>query len=195
MPRDIRGTKQEAEFFEVIGNPVYPTAKALSYLFAYHKDTGIRFHTDDIIFIGPDKSPFVKPNSATTIGLYIVNKYLFEDLGIFGYINKPMTSKRWGKVEAKIADARLANDISIEQVHNYINRSQALLGGPLAHIVSPSLSSAILNLPPSAAKLRTKLLDENKEGIKANDPQVSSKIEREVVTEALKDIHATMILV
>lgn len=189
MPRDIQGTKLEAEFFELIGNPVNPTAEVISKLFAYHKEGGMKYHTDDIITIGPDKSPFVKANSTTTIGIYIINKYLFEDLGIFGYVNKVMTSKRWGEVEKLIADARIANDISIQQVHNYIDRSQALLGGPLAHIISPSLSSSILNLPPSAQKLRKDLLEENKEGIAANDPQVSSKIEHAVVDEALRVIH------
>lgn len=191
MPRDIRGTKLEAELFEALGNPIQLSAKLFSKLFAYHKQTGIKYHTDDVIEIGPDKSPFVKDKSVTTIGIYICNKFLFEDLQVFGYINQVMTSKKWGAIEQKIADARIAGDISIEQIHNYIDNSQYLLGGPLAHIINPSLSSAVLNLPEPARKLRKQLLAENREGLSANDPLVSSKIEKEVVSKALESIHAS----
>src|SRR5699024_4570534 len=113
-----------------------------------------------------------------------------EDLKVFGYINKTFNKKIIGKLEDGIATALLEDDITIEQVYQYIDRTQFLFGGTVAHIINPSLSSAILNLPPSAKKLREKLIEENKEAIDAGDPIISHDVEVKVCDDALKSIRA-----
>lgn len=190
MPRDIRGTKQETELFQLLGDVSNPTAHLFADIFAIHKDAPPKYRVDDIITIGPEQSKFVKPNSETTVGIFIINKFLIEPFGVFGYVNKTFTNKVWGDFEDKIAEALLAKDITQAQVCEYIDRSQYLLGGPLAHIINPSLSSAVLNLPPQAKKLKDTLIKENQEKLDQNDPQVSSMIEKAVVTEALKEMEA-----
>lgn len=186
MPRDIRNTKKQAELFEILGDMSNPTARQFSDLFARHKDTPPKYNTDDIIEIGPEQYTGVKPNSVTTVGIYIVNKFLLEHLTIFGYQNVVFDKKNWEKIETMVAEALMAGDVTTAQVAEYINRCQYLLGGPLAHIINPSISSAVINLPPSASALKKKMLAENKEGIEAGDPQVSADIEEKVTAEALR---------
>lgn len=188
MPRDIRNTKLQSEFFdlfldtETINNP---SAELFSNLFARHKDGLPKFYVDDIISIGSPQSPFVKENTSTTIGIFIVNKFILEPLKVFGYVNHPFDDKTIGRMEDGVADALMQKEISVDQAAEYINRCQYLFGGPLAHLINPSINPDIMTLPPAAAALKKKLLEENKEGIEKNDPQVSSKIEKEVTKVAM----------
>ena len=186
MPRDLRGTPKEKELFEALGDLHNPTAQLFSDLFARHKDAPEKYRTDDLINIGPAQSKFVKPNSTTTVGIYIVNKFLLEPVEVLGYVNKTFDDKNWGKVEDTIAAALLAGDITQETASRFIDRTQFLLGGPLAHIINPSITKAITELPPSAAALKKKLLKDHEAELRANNPTVAAKIEKEVTAEAMR---------
>ena len=59
MPRDIRNTKLQDELFATLGDMHNPTAIQFADLFAKHKDQPEKFHTDDIIEIGPEPSTLV----------------------------------------------------------------------------------------------------------------------------------------
>ncbi|MCM1294991.1 MAG: hypothetical protein NC311_05570 [Muribaculaceae bacterium] len=130
----------------------------------------------------------MKRGTKTTLGLYIANKYLFEDLEIFGYINTAITGKLNGKIDEKMAKALQAGDITREQYGVYIDRAQWLYGGPLAFIINVSLSETVMSLPKAAKARRQELLEKNKVGIERNDPQVSAHIEKEVVSVALDEM-------
>lgn len=188
MPRDIRNTKLQDEFFEATKDFQNPNTTLFTDLFAAHKSRPAKYRTDDIIAIGPEQYKGVKPNSPTTIGIYMINKFIIEPLDV-GYFNVVFTNKVWGKLEQKLADALKDKIITQEQVCEFIDRSQYLFGGPLAHIIGPSLSPIIMTLPPNAAKLQKKLMEENKDKIDSNDPEIASKIAEQVVTEALKDMN------
>ncbi len=185
MPRDIRNTPLQTAYFEALGDLHNPTAQMFADLFASHKDSPPKYHVDDMIIIGPEQSPFVKENSTTTCGIYLFNKFILEPLKIFGYVNKPFGSKELGALEDGISDGLMQKDITPAQAAEYIDRLQFLLGGPLAHLINPSINPDIMTLPPQAAALKKKLLAENKAGIEANDPQTSSKIEKEVTKVAM----------
>lgn len=185
MPRDIRNTPAQTAYFEALGDLHNPTAQLFADLFAAHKDSPPKYHVDDMIIIGPEQSPFVKENSSTTCGIYLFNKFILEPLKIFGYVNKPFGSKELGALEDGISDGLMQKDLTTEQVAEFIDRLQFLLGGPLAHLINPSINPDIMTLPPQAAALKKKLLAENKAGIEANDPQTSSKIEKEVTKVAM----------
>lgn len=188
---------QRKDFFEIIGNPskdkpIVLNTNVFVKLFAYTKaNKGIRFSTDDVITITPNDYNGLAQDCQTRLGIYIINKFIFEDLQIFGYINKEFTDKLFGKIDSNLAKALSNGDITREQYSQYIDRVQWLFGGPIAHIINPSISSTLVNLPPKAKKLRDELMAKEKAGIEANDPEVSSKIEDAVVTEALKDMRAT----
>lgn len=185
MPRDIRNTPAQTAYFEALSDLHNPTAQLFAELFAAHKDSPPKYHVDDMIIIGPEQSPFVKENSSTTCGIYLFNKFILEPLKIFGYVNKPFGSKELGALEDGISDGLMQKDLTTEQVAEFIDRLQFLLGGPLAHLINPSINPDIMTLPPQAAALKKKLLAENKAGIEANDPQTSSKIEKEVTKVAM----------
>lgn len=184
--------KQKKEFMDIIGPDIKKIdAIKLSKLFAYHKNGGCMYSVTDMMTIGPEDSKFVKPNTLTTVGIFLVNKFLFEELEIFGYINKTITGKVNGKIESSLAKALADGKITWEQYARYIDSAQWILGGPLAMIVNTSLSKTVLTLPPEAARLRKKLLAENKDALATNDPAVSSKIEHAVVDQALKEMRVT----
>lgn len=185
MPRDIRNTPAQTAYFEALGDLHNPTAQLFADLFAAHKDSPPKYHVDDMIIIGPEQSPFVKENSSTTCGIYLFNKFILEPLKIFGYVNKPFGKKELDVLEDGISDGLMQKDLTTEQVAEFIDRLQFLLGGPLAHLINPSINPDIMTLPPQAAALKKKLLAENKAGIEANDPQTSSKIEKEVTKVAM----------
>lgn len=185
MPRDIRNTSAQTAYFEALGDLHNPTAQLFADLFAAHKDSPPKYHVDDMIIIGPEQSPFVKENSSTTCGIYLFNKFILEPLKIFGYVNKPFGKKELDALEDGISDGLMQKDLTTEQVAEFIDRLQFLLGGPLAHLINPSINPDIMTLPPQAAALKKKLLAENKAGIEANDPQTSSKIEKEVTKVAM----------
>ena len=185
MPRDIRNTPAQTAYFDALGDLHNPTAQLYADLFAAHKDSPPKYHVDDMIIIGPEQSPFVKENSSTTCGIYLFNKFILEPLKIFGYVNKPFGKKELDALEDGISDGLMQKDLTTEQVAEFIDRLQFLLGGPLAHLINPSINPDIMTLPPQAAALKKKLLAENKAGIEANDPQTSSKIEKEVTKVAM----------
>ena len=185
MPRDIRNTPAQTAYFEALGDLHNPTAQMFADLFAAHKDSPPKYHVDDMIIIGPEQSPFVKENSSTTCGIYLFNKFILEPLKIFGYVNKPFGKKELDALEDGISDGLMQKDLTTKQVAEFIDRLQFLLGGPLAHLINPSINPDIMTLPPQAAALKKKLLAENKAGIEANDPQTSSKIEKEVTKVAM----------
>ena len=185
MTRDIRNTPAQTAYFEALGDLHNPTAQLFAELFAAHKDSPPKYHVDDMIIIGPEQSPFVKENSSTTCGIYLFNKFILEPLKIFGYVNKPFGKKELDALEDGISDGLMQKDLTTEQVAEFIDRLQFLLGGPLAHLINPSINPDIMTLPPQAAALKKKLLAENKAGIEANDPQTSSKIEKEVTKVAM----------
>ena len=186
--RDLRGTKQETELLEYLGTVEDPTSDQFVYLFARFKDSNPRYYVDDLINIDSNHSKFVKDKSTTTIGLYIINKFLFEPLEIFGYINKTINKDAWENIESNIAKALVAYDISTEQVREFIDKSQYLLGGPLSQLINYSISNDILMLPPEAKKMRKALLKENKEALNNNDNTVSVAVERAVVKKAVEEL-------
>jgi len=192
MGRDLSKTKARDEFIAAVGDLENPGTPLFVELFARRKGKEPKYYTDDIIDIGPENYPGVKPGSITTCGRYIFNKFIVLPLGEeFGYINKEITAKTFGRLEELVAEALMARDITQQQVCEFIDRSQYLLGGPLAHIISPSISPAIMTLPPSAKRLKKQLMSDNAREIAANDPLISTKIERDVVSEAMKSMEAT----
>lgn len=183
--------KQTAEFYEILGDAKDLTSTKLVKLFGRSQKTGIKFNTDDILVIGPEQSKFVIPNTVTTTGIYIFNKFVLEDLEILGYVNKTLNGKTVKKIDKCLAAALMEDDIKNTDVFTYIDKTQWLFGGTLAHVINPSLSSTILTLPKKARKEREKLFKENKEALDNNDPQVGAAIGHDVTSIALEEMNKT----
>lgn len=182
--RSLTKDKQQ-ELFHIFGTPFDISSQKITKLFAKFRKTGTAYYPDDLIIIGPNDSPFVKERTVTTVGIYIANKFIFEDMKIFGYINKTLTGKVLGTINKHIASALLEEDITIDQVYDFIDRCQWLFGGTLAHVINTSLSSTILNLPQPSKKLRSELFEQHKEALKNGDPRISSDVETKICDDAL----------
>lgn len=181
--------KQQQEFFQILGDPPQFNTTTFVKLFAYTKEAnGIRFYPDDIITIGPEQSKFVKPGSKTTCGCYLINKFIIEQCEIFGYINTVFNAKTLDKINDAFSVALRDGSVSRDAYNEYVDRSEYLFGGPVAHLINPSISETLMTLPPNARSLRTKMMNERKEKLDNNDPEASAEIENAVVTEALKSM-------
>lgn len=181
---------QKKEFMETCGKDfrTIDTNKLVK-LFAYSKkNNGCRFSVGDLMVIGPEDSKFVKPGTITSLGIFLENKILFEDLEIFGYVNKVVTGKVNEKIESQLSKALTEGDITWDQYANYIDAAQWLLGGPMAFIINTSLSETVMTLPPEAAKLRKQMLKEKEAELKANIPAAAVEVERAVVDKALSEM-------
>lgn len=190
MAQRTLSAQKQKEFMEMLGEPFEITSPKITKMFAKFRKSGTAFYPDDLITIGPNDSPFVKEGTITTVGIFIANKFIFEDMKVFGYINKPLTGDLLNKIGKKIATALLEDDITIEQVYDYIDRTQWLFGGTIAHIINTSLSSTLLHLPPSAKKLRSELFAENADALANGDPRISSEVETAICDEALRAMRA-----
>ena len=187
----VLNDKQVAEFYAILDDPANLTSTKIVKLFGRSRKTGIKFNPDDIITIGPQQSKFVKEGTKTTIGIYIFNKFVLEPLEIFGYVNKTINGKTLKAISKNMSMALMEDDITNQQVFDYIDRTQWLFGGTLAHIINTSLSSTIITLPAKAKKEREKLFKDNKEAIEKNDPQIAATIGTEVTQTALDEMRKT----
>lgn len=192
MPYRVLTPQQQKEAFDIMGDVKNLDADRMCKMFGRFRTPNggstIKFFTDDTITIGPNESPYVKEGQETTLGIYIVNKFIVEDLVVFGYINKVFNKDVHSKLSKYISDAMMVGDVTPQQNADFIDRCQFLFGGPLSFLTGTSISETIITLPPPAKKLRKKLLEENKEGLDANDPQVSAHIEKQVVSLALEEM-------
>lgn len=187
MGRQLSETQQK-QFFEDLGDPHDLDVYHMTKLFARSRKTGIKYYMDDEIVIGPEHSKFVGPNSRTTVGIYICNKYLWEGIGIFGYINHMVDGGINGKIDNALSKAMMDGDINCQQYAEFIDRSQYLFGGPMGMIINTSVSETIFTLPEPAKKKREELFAKYKEQLDANNPQVAAHIEHEIVDVAMEEM-------
>lgn len=191
MARELYKSDLQQKAFDIIGDPAELSSQVIIDLFSYKKKSGQAFYIDDLIKIGPNDSKFVKDGTITTLGIYIVNKFLIEPVGIFGYINKTLTGKILKKIDKGMAEARKLGQIDNQVMFDYIDRSQWLFGGTASFIVNTSISSTIINVPPKATKRQQELYKEHAEGLSKGEPQIASKIEKEITRIALEEMRKT----
>ena len=134
---------------------------------------------------------FNKEKIVTNVGLFIYNKLLIEDKfsDIVGYVNQPITAKVHSGVEDKLAKALLTDKITVEDMANYLNKTQ-WLGYQFNSIFSGSFTMKSLKPLPSVIKMRDKLIKDNKKELDDGNVMTAVKIENEVkklAREEMKD--------
>lgn len=150
--------------------------------------------TDRIKITEKDYPLLVKPGETfdTTLGKLIFNKILVEGLGfekIFGYQNQTMFAKVYGKFDATVAEALKNDDITVNQMYNYVD-TRDWFGLQMHGVITTSFTEGVLVLPKEIKDLKKNLLEENKEAIASGDERVMSRIEKTLLDEtkkALKD--------
>jgi len=187
--RDLRGKDAEKIFFEIFEEDNYKlTRSKLIKLFSRTKKGPPRYDGSDIISIGPEQYKDIKPNSTTTIGIFIFNKLLIEHMDGFGYINKVADKKLIGKVYDGIAYLLLEGILKPLPVFTFIDRFEYLFGGPLSHIINPSIDLSIMSLPPSTRKLKDKLFTDNFDELEDGNIVLMAQLEKQITDHAYEQM-------
>ena len=90
----------------------------------------------------------------------------------------------------KTVTAAIKDDkMTIDQMYKFVD-TRDWLGLQLHSVITTSFTPSIVKVPPSVKKLKKELLIKYKDGLAKNDPQVSEKMEKELIAatkEAFKD--------
>lgn len=126
----------------------------------------------------------------TTVGLWIYNRWYIErDLfDIFGYINEPITKKRFKKNNQALSYAVLEDKITTRELKTYLEKTQKIM--PFEVILSPNMDEDLLSITKKLNVYSKKKFAENKEALDNGDVAVSERILGEILDyakELLKD--------
>jgi hypothetical protein len=164
------------------------TLKEIEGLLANTAEGDSRFQPYDIFTLPKDKF-YNKESIKTTVGRYIFNKVvLSETLGkILGYINKTMDGGGIGWLDGTISDLLLRDEISSDEVSNYIDKMQ-WLGFSTSKFLNASLTTSLVTTLPAVAERRDELFKRHEEAIKNGDVEVTAKIEKELLDLAANEL-------
>lgn len=153
-----------------------------------------RFNTYDTVTIpsgsyGPEGNKNINPIN-TTVGIWVFNKAFIEKelFDLFGYINKPITSKVFKEINKKMSYAVMEDKLPLYAIKRYIMKTEKFQ--PYCNILSTSITENMLSVPKAIAKKKQELLKKYEKELATNDPIVSQKIEKELIEECkvlLKD--------
>lgn len=161
-------------------------------LFACHMgETEPKYNTYDKIVIParPNDKPYNKESIETTIGRYIINMVALPDkyLKKFGYMNDPLTKKAIGKMEDKMGNMILNNEMTTKEYGHYLDMAE-WLGMGSAYFLVPTMNYDI-NVPiPEVIEKRDELFNKYSKEIKEGKSEAAEIIEKEVLALAEKKI-------
>lgn len=126
-----------------------------------------------------------KNKFTTTIGLWIFNLYFFRDDGIshlFGYINEPIGSKLFGKINKKMSYGLLEDKITVDQHKRFLEKTQWIM--PFETILAPNHSEKMLTCTKVINKKKEELYKKYKKDIDNGKVDVAEKMEKELLVFA-----------
>ena len=124
----------------------------------------------------------------TTVGRFVFYQMLVHFTGLtqiigFDIVNKPVTDKVCGKMEAIISNALKDKQTDSATVETYIDMRD-WFGLQMHAVVCTSFTPGILFIPKELADLKKKLIKENEEKIKSGDPKAGEYVEQILIKEA-----------
>ena len=137
-----------------------------------------------------EKGEYINTEKVTTnAGLFIYNKLIVErELSqVLGYVNTPINSGALGAIEDRLSSALLLDQITVEVMASYLNRTQ-WLSMQFHSVISGSFTMGTLKPLPSVVKERNKLLKENHERIKNGDVIAAVNIEKKLLKQAEEEL-------
>lgn len=153
---------------------------------------GARFNTYDTIIIPKGVFGVKKKNKnsfKTTVGLWVFNKGFIEPFSeILGYINETINSNKYDDINQKLTYALLENKITIDQLKEFIMKSQIIMS--CASALCPSHTEELLLLTTKAEVKKKELEKKYSNGLKNKDVKAMKDIENELIDwakEELKD--------
>lgn len=126
----------------------------------------------------------------TTVGLWVFNKYFIERelFTVFKYINHSIDKKAFGKLNSQLSYAVLEDDIELQVLKNFIQKTQFFM--PFVSILSPSMTEKMLTSTKAINKKKAELAKKYEKAIKEGDDVAISNMEKELLDfakEYLKD--------
>lgn len=147
-----------------------------------------KFKPNDIMTLNK-KDYFNKTDIETTVGRFILNKYLIEKLGfteITGYVNEELTDSKYHKCIEDVITVALREDrITIQQMKDYINYRD-WLGFQGTALITPSFTPNVLKMPKEVKKLKTELLKTHKKELENGDQITSEMIENKLIDKMME---------
>lgn len=143
------------------------------------------FNTYDKFYL-PANTQYVynKTRLVTTPGRYLVNLLVLPEpyLKKFGYCNDELNKKNLGKLESRIGNMILNDELSTkEYAETYLDIGQWLFFGT-AYFMNPTMNYNVHILPEHIKKRQAELFKEHEDALKNNNVVVSNKIEKEILT-------------
>ena len=130
------------------------------------------------IIIGgkPNKNTFV-----TTAGIWLFNKYFIEPhvSGVTGYINEEVTKKVYGKIQKKLSYAIMEDDITIDDLKDFLEKTQDIM--KYTTVLSWSWSEKMLASTEVIDKEKTRLHKKYKAQLDAGDVKAAEQMEQELL--------------
>jgi len=126
----------------------------------------------------------------TTVGIWVFNKaFIEQDLfELFGYINEPITSKMFKKINKQVSYAVVEDKVPLDALKRLITKTEKFQ--PYCNILSASITENMMSIPKAISKKKQELLKKYEKELDDHDPVVSQKIEQELIKdckEMLKD--------
>lgn len=148
-----------------------------------------KYNPYDIVTIppfsfGPTKEKSNVNSFTTTVGIFIYNKFFFENklFDIIGYINKSVDGGIFGDINKKLSYALIEDKISLDTLKEYLNKTQKVM--PYVTILAPNYTDKMLTVSDALRKKREKILADNKEALDRGDEVVGDKVTQELLDMA-----------
>jgi hypothetical protein len=149
-----------------------------------------KYNPYDIVTIpansyGPNPQKKNKNSFTTTVGLFIYNKFFFENelFDLFHYINKSVDNDLFGDINKKLSYALLEDKIPLDYLKHYLNKTQKIM--PYVTILAPNYTDKMLTCSDAIKKKKEELLAKNKEALDRGDEVVGNRVEKELLQYAL----------
>lgn len=126
-----------------------------------------------------------KNNFTTTVGIFIFNIFLrdFNFLRLFnGYYQDTISDKNYGKIEKVLSYALIEDEITTQDLKEFEDTLQWLM--PFETILSPNHTEKMVTSSKVIDKKKQELLKKYEKELKAGDPVIAEKIEKELLAFA-----------
>lgn len=169
-----KDTLTRDDILELIGNTV----------------NGKQYSQDAIIILKPEHGyakGTLKESIETTLGLLIINKFLYEPIHhLVGYVNELMDKKQYQRMISKLTTLILSNKMTHHELVEWMDRREAF-GNTLNTFFTPTPTIHTFIPPKPVMELKKKLIKENEEAIRNKDViTIVNNIEKRLLDESKK---------
>ena len=150
------------------------------------------YNSWDKVTIPPNYFYQGQPEIDTTIGRFVMNKFVLGGPGVIGhvkYINDTMDAKKLKGLDSQIAKLYMTNQITRDQFDLYMDYRDTFgywMNGMVAHTISPAMAQPI----PAITKKKEELIKKYEKELADHNVDVMTKIVNELMAyakEVLKD--------